>query len=90
VPTFKRGDNTTTVAGYATGSVWIKTTEPNLGARWRAKQWSSATQSWVASEAPIYASTNAALFYLDRSGGGYKHFSRYIVCTKQCTRKQWI
>ena len=70
VPTFKRGDNTTTVAGYATGSVWIKTTEPNNGARWRAKQWSSATSSWVASEAPIYASTNAALYYLDRSGGG--------------------
>jgi hypothetical protein len=70
IPTFKRSDNTTTVEGYATGSVWIKTTEPNKGARWRAKQWSSATSSWVASEAPIYASTNAALFYLDRSGGG--------------------
>lgn len=70
VPTFKRSDNTTTVEGCATGSVWIKTTEPNKGARWRAKQWSSATSSWVASEAPIHASTNAALFYLDRSGGG--------------------
>jgi hypothetical protein len=70
VPTFKRSDNTTTVEGCATGSVWIKTTEPNKGARWRAKQWSSATSSWVASEAPIYASTNAALYYLDRSGGG--------------------
>jgi hypothetical protein len=70
VPAFKRSDNTTTVEGYPTGSVWIKTTEPNRGARWRAKQWSSATSSWVASEAPIYASTNAALYYLDRSGGG--------------------
>ena len=70
VPAFKRTDNTTTVEGAATGSVWIKTTEPNKGARWRAKQWSSATSSWVASEAPIYASTNAALYYLDRSGGG--------------------
>ena len=70
IPAFKRTDNVTTVEGVATGSVWIKTTEPNRGARWRAKQWSSATQSWVASEAPIYASTNAALFYLDRSGGG--------------------
>jgi hypothetical protein len=67
---FKRSDNTTTVEGCPTGSVWIKTTEPNKGARWRANQWSSATSSWVASEAPIYASTNAALFYLDRSGGG--------------------
>jgi hypothetical protein len=70
VPTYKRSDNPTSLQGYATGSVWIKTTEPNNGARWRAKQWSSATLSWVASEAPIYASTNAALYYLDRSGGG--------------------
>jgi hypothetical protein len=53
-----------------TGSVWIKTTEPNNGARWRVKQWNSATLSWVAYEAPIYASTSAALYFLDRSGGG--------------------
>jgi hypothetical protein len=53
-----------------TGSVWIKTTEPNQGARWRVKRWNSASTSWVSSEAYIYSSTNAALFYLDRSGGG--------------------
>lgn len=70
VPTYKRTDNTDSVLGFPSGSVWLKTTEPNKGARWRAKQWSSATQSWVASEAPIYASTHAALFNLDRSGGG--------------------
>jgi hypothetical protein len=70
VPTYKRGDNTDTIQGYPTGSVWVKTTEPNNGARWRAKQWSSATESWVAVEAPIYASTNAANYFLDRSGGG--------------------
>ena len=70
VPAFKRSDNTTTVEGAATGSIWVKTTEPNKGARWRAKKWSSATSSWVAAEAPIYATTHAALFYLDRSGGG--------------------
>ena len=70
VPTFKRTDNTETVAGYPTGSVWIKTTEPNNGARWSAKRWSSATSSWISASAPIYATTNAALFTLDRSGGG--------------------
>jgi len=70
VPTYKRSENTSTVGGAATGSIWIKTTEPNNGARWRAKRWSSATLSWVSSEAPIYATTNAALYYLDRSGGG--------------------
>ena len=70
IPTFKLADNAGTVGGAATGSVWIKTTEPNNGARWRAKRWSSATLSWVSYEAPIYDTTSAALYYLDRSGGG--------------------
>jgi hypothetical protein len=70
VPSYKRSENTDTVGGAASGSVWIKTTEPNNGARVRAKRWSSATLSWVSYEAPIYDNTAAALFYLDRSGGG--------------------
>lgn len=76
VPTFKIGDpddegDTGALAnGRPSGSVWIKTTEPNQGARWRLKRWNSATETWVSYEAPIYASTNAALYYLDRSGGG--------------------
>ena len=53
-----------------TGSVWVKTTEPNFGARLRVKKWSTAQLSWVSYDAPMYASTNAALYYLDRSGGG--------------------
>jgi hypothetical protein len=53
-----------------TGSVWIKTTEPNFGARLRVKRWDSATESWVSFEAPMYATPEAALFNLDRSGGG--------------------
>jgi hypothetical protein len=53
-----------------TGSVWVKTTEPNFGARLRVKRWDSATESWVSFEAPMYATSNAALYYLDRSGGG--------------------
>lgn len=55
-----------------TGSVWVKTTEVNQGARWRIKKWSSATASWVPSEAPIYENTQSALYFLDRSGGGLK------------------
>ena len=66
VPAFKTGDDNP----RPTGSVWIKTTEPNFGARWRAKKWSSGTLSWVSSEAPIYATTHAALYSLDRAGGG--------------------
>ena len=53
-----------------TGSVWIKTTEPNYGARWIVKRWNAATKTWVEYSAPIYSSTHAALYYLDRSGGG--------------------
>jgi hypothetical protein len=70
VPAYKISDLPDTVGGAPSGSVWIKTTEPNNGARWRAKSWSSATLSWVSSEAPIYANTAAALYFLDRSGGG--------------------
>ena len=70
VPAFKRSQNLGTVAGYPTGSIWIKTTEPNQGARWRAKRWNSGTASWVSYESPIYASTTSAIYYLDRSNGG--------------------
>lgn len=53
-----------------TGSVWIKTTEPSLGSRWFVNRWNSTTESWVRSDAPLYATTTDALFFLDRSGGG--------------------
>jgi len=70
VPAFKISDNVGTVGGNPTGSVWIKTTEPNNGARWRVKRWSAGTLSWASYEAPIHTSTGAANYYLDRSGGG--------------------
>ena len=75
VPAFKIGDNdddgTGTLAnGRPTGSIWVKTTEPNSGARWIVKKWNSATETWVTVSAPIYASGHSALYYLDRSGGG--------------------
>jgi hypothetical protein len=53
-----------------TGSVWVKTTEPNRGARWRVKRWDTPSTSWVPVEAPIYENSHSALFNLDRSGGG--------------------
>ena len=74
VPTYKIADNLTgdfpLVAGYPSGSIWVKTTEPNNGSRWRVKRWSSATLSWVSVDAPIYSSTNSSLYFLDRAGGG--------------------
>ena len=66
VPTWKSSSATP----RPTGSVWVKTTEPNLGARWIVKRWNSATKTWVEYSAPIYPTTTAALYYLDRSGGG--------------------
>ena len=66
VPEWKANDDTP----RPSGSVWIKTTEPNLGSRWRVKEWDSASASWVEYNAPLYSSTHAALYGLDRSGGG--------------------
>jgi len=53
-----------------TGSVWIKTTEPNAGARWRISRYSRNLQSWTGLSAPLYESGHAALYFLDRAGGG--------------------
>ena len=69
VPQWK-GKPGTATDSRPTGSVWIKTTEPNNGARWRVSKWDSATTSWIAVDAPIYDKTHEALYYLDRSGGG--------------------
>ena len=66
VPQWKTNDT----APRPTGSVWLKTTEPNNGARWRVYNWSSATTTWNAVNAPIYSSGHSALYWLDRSGGG--------------------
>ena len=66
VPEFKTGDTTP----RPTGSVWVKTTEPNNGARWRASKWSAATLSWVAYTAPLYANNSSAIYALDKAGGG--------------------
>jgi hypothetical protein len=69
-PSYKKSEQSGTVLGYPTGSVWIKTTEPNQGARLRVSRWSSSTSSWISYESPMYQSGHAALYYLDRSGGG--------------------
>ena len=53
-----------------TGSVWIKTTEPNLGARWRVKRWNGTTLAWVEQTAPLLEKPHAAIYSLDKAGGG--------------------
>ena len=66
IPQFKRTDTT----NRPTGSIWIKTTTPNLGARWRVKQWNADTRLWQDIDAPVYDSAEQALLELDRTGGG--------------------
>jgi hypothetical protein len=66
VPQYKNTD----VTPRPTGSIWIKTTEPNKGARWRVKTFNGDTSLWDELAAPIYATPQAALAALDRDGGG--------------------
>jgi hypothetical protein len=66
VPQFKTAD----VAPRPTGSIWVKTTTPNLGANWDVKRYSSETASWTKINSPIYATNHAAIYGLDSTGGG--------------------
>jgi len=65
VPQWKTND-----LNAVTGSVWIKTTEPNLGARWRTKRYNSTTDAFEQVDAPLYSDALTALFKLDKTGGG--------------------
>ena len=53
-----------------TGSVWVKTTTPNHGADYVVKKYNAATGQWVVQQAPIYGSNLAALYGIDKVGGG--------------------
>jgi hypothetical protein len=70
VPLFKRSDLPATANGVPTGSVWIKTTAPNLGSDWIIKKYSSTAATWQILKAPVYANSALALAGLDVSGGG--------------------
>jgi hypothetical protein len=66
VPRFKKTDPTP----RPSGSVWVKTTNVNLGANWKVKMWNAAIKDWESVSAPVYASNTDALYGLDRGGGG--------------------
>jgi hypothetical protein len=72
IPTFKITDfdKTLVANGRPTGSVWVKTTQPNLGARWIVKRYNSATSAWEEKTAPLYPTNQAALAGVDPTGGG--------------------
>ena len=69
VPQWK-GTPGTTATALPTKSVWIKTTEPNGGARFRIKKFNGSTNLWEDNSAPVYKSATSALYNLDRAGGG--------------------
>ena len=70
VPTYGRYDNITTVNGYPTGSVWIKTTPINLGASWIVNKYNAATATWIQQPVSLYKDNYTALYNLDPTGGG--------------------
>ena len=53
-----------------TGSIWVKTTKPNLGADWIVKKYSESTSSWSEQPVSLYKDAAEALNSLDPSGGG--------------------
>ena len=66
VPAFKTADTNP----RPTGSIWFKTTTPNLGADWKVKVFNGETELWDTVDASIATSGHNAIFELDRSGGG--------------------
>jgi hypothetical protein len=59
-----------TVENRPTGSIWLKTTEPNAGQRWRVKLYNSATKLWEQLTAPVYGSEAEASAGIDPTGLG--------------------
>lgn len=66
VPEWRRRDT----APRPSGSVWIKTTEPNAGARWRLRKYNSGTEQFAPVEVTFHPSNQAALAALDPNRGG--------------------
>ena len=66
VPEFGTDDTTP----RPTGSVWVKTTNPNKGAAWSIKEWNGNTKLWETKSASIYKDRATAIFNMDKDGGG--------------------
>jgi hypothetical protein len=66
VPEYKTNDTTP----RPTGSLWIKTTTPNLGANLNILSWNNSTKLWDTVDINIFSSHEEATYELDRAGGG--------------------
>jgi len=66
VPTWKTSDS----SPAPTGSVWIKTTSPNNGAKFDISEYSTALGKFVAKTVNVYKGERHAIYGLDSIGGG--------------------
>ena len=66
IPEWKSGDTYT----RPTGSIWLKTTTPNLGASFSVKKWNDGTKLWETIATPLSSDNQTALYELDATGGG--------------------
>jgi hypothetical protein len=66
VPAYKLTDSNP----RPTGSVWVKSTYPNLGANWAVWLYNANTSTFSQINAPMYATPSAAIYGLDPAGGG--------------------
>ena len=66
VPTWKTNDS----SPAPTGSVWIKTTSPNNGAKFDISEYSTALGKFVAKTVNVYKGERHAIYGLDSIGGG--------------------
>jgi hypothetical protein len=86
-----------------TGSVWVKATDPNNGARWRVKRWNDSTKLWVERSAPLYANGHSAIRSIDATRGGagipqdtvyiqynYEEDTGYDATPQTATFKVWV
>ena len=67
VPQYK-----SSVENNPTGSIWVKTTNVNMGADWILKRYSTNTHAWSLNTAHMYATNAAAILGLDSTSGGLK------------------
>ena len=71
VPFWRTNDTVNSSASSRpSGSVWIKTTEFNKGAKWYVSRFNTDTNLFESKTAPVYAGTEQAILGLDPVGGG--------------------
>ena len=69
-PSWRATDFSGATVGRPNGSVWVKTTNVNLGANLVIKKYSTATASWVSQTTPLYEDDATANKTLDATAGG--------------------